>query len=243
MLRKCSMQFERIVKRNIRFPSISVKYDKFLHFLLNQSLLIYVIHLHFFVFQESSEQCDWKGHGFWSQGAPHIKNYVSTSYPVMGWRKLRKYRISPEIVTPSPPKKLENKIFLTYFREPWTTEHELKHSSFGCRKSLLSWTNRCCWIYKLLYYCFSIARLNTLSFEQYTFVFRSLIHNRCSHSLFTDQKKVFFIHLLCFSMSSNLNSNHFKEDLIYWTVLARNTEVRIIDNMLGFKNIIWKLRY
>lgn len=193
MLRKCSMQFERKVKRNIRFPSIWVKYRKFINLLLNQSLLVYVIHLHFFVFQECSEHCDSKGHGFWPQGAPHIKNYVSTSYPVMGSRKIREYRISPEIVTPSHPQKLENEIFLTSCWEPWTTEHELKHSSFGCRKSLLSWTNRCRWIYKLLYYCFSIVRLNTLSFEQYTFVFRSLIHNRCSRSLFTDQKKAFLL--------------------------------------------------
>lgn len=80
------MQFERKVKRNICFPSIWEKYCKFIHFLLNQSLLIYVVHLHFFVFQESSEPYDSKGLGFWSQGAPHIKkkNYVTTSYPGHG---------------------------------------------------------------------------------------------------------------------------------------------------------------
>lgn len=162
----------------------------------------------------------------------------------MGRRKLREYWISPEILTPSHPQKLENKIFLTSFWEPWTTEHELKHSKFQLSKEFVVLNQPLPLNLQIALLLFFDCKTENSFLWTIHFCFPVSHSQQVQPSLFTDQKKAFYwIHLLCFSMSSNLNFNNFKENVIYWTVLSRNTILKIIDNMQGFENIIWKFRY
>lgn len=197
---------------SINFSKISQVYS----FLIEPKLINLRYSLTFFC-------CPWKFRtlrleGSWVliSGSSSYKKTMLYQLPSHGVKETAGIPNLPRNCDPLSTTKVRKKIFLTFFWEPWTTEHELKRSSFGCRKSFLSWTNRCRWIYKLLYYCFSIARLNTFSFEQHTFIFSGLSFTTGAAVLYLQIRiRLFYgIHLLCFSMSSNINLNHFKENLI-----------------------------